>query len=89
MSNTAGLKFAAARGAERIYTIAKNTAVDTLGGPRAFQIQGPSIRRMAIAAAILDLLTMQDDTIAAETVQRLTLDLHELLFADSERGWVL
>lgn len=73
----------------RSYRTAKLNAVDSLGGARAYEIQGPSIRRMAIAAAILDLATSQDDAIRAETVRDLTIRLHERLADDAEQGWAL
>ena len=73
--------------ADRLYTSAKRSAVDTLGGPRAFEIQAPMIRRAFIASAILDLLYAQNESIRAETVRGLMGDLLARLTDDAAHEW--
>jgi len=77
-----------AKAIDKIYANAKVTAVDSLGGPRAYNIAGPSIRRMAIAAAILGVITIQDESIAAETVRNMADELNTRLVDDGAGDWL-
>lgn len=73
--------------ASRLYVIARTSAIDALGGPRAFEIAGPAIRRMAIGSALLDLLAQQDESVAADTVRELLGALHGKLAEEGEFNW--
>lgn len=69
---------------EWLYENAKADAKDRLGGERAYWIAGPSIRRMAVADALLTVLTSQDDSVRDDTVRSLMTDLYDLLTSDKE-----
>ena len=71
----------------RLYKAAKNQAIDSLGGGRAYWIAGPTIRRHAMANAILSSLTAQDESISAETVRDVMNGLYDTLVNDRDFGY--
>jgi hypothetical protein len=75
--------------ATRLYRAAKDTAADSLGGRRAYAIASTATRRHALAAALLDTLALQDDTLPAATVRDLLNALHDALHQDAEHGYDL
>jgi hypothetical protein len=69
----------------RLYDIAKRSAMDRLGGERAYWIQGPSIRRLAVADAVLTTLALQDeDAVTDAAVRRMLTAQFDLLTSDTD-----
>lgn len=65
-----------------MYENAKRSGMDSLGGARAFYIAGPTIRRLAVADAVLSTLALLGEDIRDETVRRLLNDLYSTFRAD-------
>lgn len=68
----------------RLYEASKYTAKNNLGGERAYWIAGPTVRRMAVANAILQTLFQQDEDVADSRVRTLLHDLYDLLTDDED-----
>jgi hypothetical protein len=69
---------------EKLYVNAKLAAADALGGARAYWIVGSTVRRMAVSAAVLQLLAQQDNSISDGTVRTLLEDLYESIVIDPD-----
>jgi hypothetical protein len=68
-----------------VYMRAKYRAKLTLGGNQAYRVVGPTVRRMAVSAAILQLLATQDeDDVSDAAVRSLVQNLHNILMSDSD-----
>lgn len=57
-------------------------AVSAAGGKAAFRFVGPRVRRALVSEQILILVTIQDESISAETVRLIANELRERLNND-------
>lgn len=68
--------------AERLYGLARKTAMNTAGGESAFWIIGATLRIGLVAQAILQTLYQQDEQVHDDKVRQLLHEMYVLLMDD-------
>lgn len=80
---------AASTPADRLYASARASAVDSLGGPRAWNIAAPTHRRHALSAAVMTMLYLQDEQhVSDATVRALLADMQERITNEGATDWL-